>query len=464
MGNSQKPQVKGSENKLTESVKINSLELENVKRVKAVKLEPAQSGLTIVGGRNGQGKTSVLDAISWALGGNRKKPSQPHREGSATDPYLHVELTNGLIVERKGKTSALKVIDPAGNKSGQNLLDQFIEALALDLPKFMESTSKEKAQTLLQIIGVGETIFELEAKEEKLFNQRTSIGQMERQKRGVAEEMQFYPGTPSEPVSAAELIQQQQEILARNGENQRKRERVTDIEAALASTEHDAQALADRISELGEQLSQKNADIEKLHEELATAKKSAAALQDESTSEIEASIAAIDETNAKVRTNAARAIAMKDADELKEQYEDLTREIESIRADKMKLLADAKLPLDGLTVEKGELIYNGNAWDCMSGSDQLRVATAIVRALKPECGFVLVDKLEQFDPQTLQEFGAWAESQDLQIIGTRVSTGDECSIVIEDGYSNAQVTPTSIPAPQLTTEQPNEEVNPWQMM
>lgn len=443
------------------SVKINSLELENVKRVKAVKLEPAQSGLTIVGGRNGQGKTSVLDAISWALGGNRKKPSQPHREGSATDPYLHVELTNGLIVERKGKTSALKVIDPAGNKSGQNLLDQFIEALALDLPKFMESTSKEKAQTLLQIIGVGETLFELEAKEDKLFNQRTSIGQMERQKRGAAEEMEFYPDAPSDPVSAAELIHQQQEILARNGENQRKRERVTDIEAALANTEHDAQALADRISELAEQLSQKNADIEKLHEELATAKKSADALQDESTAEIEASIAAIDETNAKVRTNAARTMAMKDADELKEQYEDLTREIEGIRKDKMALLADAKLPLDGLTVERGELIYNGNAWDCMSGSDQLRVATAIVRALKPECGFVLVDKLEQFDPQTLQEFGAWAESQDLQIIGTRVSIGDECSIVIEDGYSSAQAAP--IPTPQPTTEQPNEEANPWQM-
>ncbi len=459
MGNSQKPQVKGSENKLTESVKINSLELENVKRVKAVKLEPAQSGLTIVGGRNGQGKTSVLDAISWALGGNRKKPSQPHREGSATDPYLHVELTNGLIVERKGKTSALKVIDPAGNKSGQNLLDQFIEALALDLPKFMESTSKEKAQTLLQIIGVGDYLFELEAKEEKLFNQRTSIGQMERQKRGAAEEMEFYPDAPAEPVSAAELIQQQQEILARNGENQRKRERVNDIQLALNSAEGEAKIIADRISALSEELSHKNADIDRLREEFASAKKTAEELQDESTAEIEASITAIDETNAKVRTNAARAMAMKDADELKDQYEDLTREIEDIRSDKMKLLADAKLPLDGLTVEKGELIYNGNAWDCMSGSDQLRVATAIVRALKPECGFVLVDKLEQFDPQTLQEFGAWAESQDLQIIGTRVSTGDECSIVIEDGYSSAQAAP--IPTPQPTTEQ---EVNPWQMM
>lgn len=443
---------------MTESVKINSLELENVKRVKAVKLEPARNGLTIVGGRNGQGKTSVLDAIAWSLGGNRLKPSQPHREGSATDPYLHIELSNGLVVERKGKTSSLKVIDPAGKKSGQNLLDQFIEALALDLPKFMEASSSDKAKTLLQIIGVGDALFELEAKEEQLFNQRTSIGQMERQKRGAAEEMEFYPDAPAEPVSAAELIQQQQEILARNGENQRKRERVNDIQYALNAAEREAQTIADRISELAEQLSQKNAEIDKLHEEAVVANKTALDLQDESTAEIEASIAAIDETNAKVRTNAARAMAMKDADELKEQYEDLTREIEGIRVDKMALLADAKLPLDGLAVEKGELVYNGNAWDCMSGSDQLRVATAIVRALKPECGFVLVDKLEQFDSQTLQEFGVWAESQDLQIIGTRVSTGDECSIVIEDGYSSAQNIPT--PTPQPSTEQ---EANPWQM-
>ena len=70
----------------------------------------------------------------------------------------------------------------------------------------------------------------------------------------------------------------------------------------------------------------------------------------------------------------------------------------------------------------------------MSGSDQLKVATAIVRALKPECGFVLVDKLEQMDVETMREFGAWAEVEGLQIIATRVSTGDECSIIIEDGY------------------------------
>lgn len=51
------------------TVKINSLELENIKRIKAVKLVPSANGLTILGGKNGQGKTSVLDAIAWRLVG-----------------------------------------------------------------------------------------------------------------------------------------------------------------------------------------------------------------------------------------------------------------------------------------------------------------------------------------------------------------------------------------------------------
>ena len=80
----------------------------------------------------------------------------------------------------------------------------------------------------------------------------------------------------------------------------------------------------------------------------------------------------------------------------------------------------------------GELIYNGRKWDCMSGSDQLKVSTAIVRKLNPKCGFVLLDKLEQMDLDTLKEFGQWLESEGLQAIATRVSTGDECSIIIED--------------------------------
>ena len=119
------------------SIKINSLQLENIKRIKAVKLEPTENGLTLIGGKNNQGKTSVLDSIAYALGGADYKPSNTRREGSMVDPYLRVTLSNGIVAERKGKGSALKVTDPSGNKAGQALLDSFVSTFALDLPKFM---------------------------------------------------------------------------------------------------------------------------------------------------------------------------------------------------------------------------------------------------------------------------------------------------------------------------------------
>ena len=101
------------------AMKINKLEIENVKRIKAVKIEPTQNGLTIIGGDNNQGKTSVLDSIAWALGGERYRPSQAQREGSIVPPMLHIVMNNGLVVERKGKNSDLKVTDPSGKKAGR---------------------------------------------------------------------------------------------------------------------------------------------------------------------------------------------------------------------------------------------------------------------------------------------------------------------------------------------------------
>ena len=92
-------------NPVTEPVKITSLELENVKRIRACAITPTQNGLTVIGGRNNQGKTSVLDAIAWALGGDRHRPSRAAREGSAIPPRLCVKLSNGLVVERTGKNS-----------------------------------------------------------------------------------------------------------------------------------------------------------------------------------------------------------------------------------------------------------------------------------------------------------------------------------------------------------------------
>ncbi len=406
------------------SIKINSLEIENVKRIKAVKLEPSENGLTVIGGKNAQGKTSVLDSIAWALGGDKFKPSAPEREGSCIPPLLHITLSNGLVVERKGKNSSLKVIDPNGNKGGQQLLNEFVEQLALDLPKFMQQSNKEKAATLLKIIGVGDILYNLETQEQHLYNQRHAIGVIADQKEKFAREMQEYDGVPKELVSATELILKQQEILARNGENRRKREK---------------RDMYDReLDEAKKAFLKAQARLKEAQENALTAQKSAENLVDESTAEIEKSITEIESLNAKIRANLDKEKAEEDAKGYRQQYDEFTSKIENIRKQKTELLNGADLPLKGLSVEDGELVYNGFKWDNMSGSEQLKVATAIVRRLNPKCGFVLLDKLEQMDTDTLSDFGKWLEEQGLQAIATRVSTGNECSVIIEDGQVLAE--------------------------
>lgn len=424
------------------SVKIAALEAENVKRIKAVALTPSPTGLTIVGGNNNQGKTSVLDALAWALGGEKFRPTAAVRDGALAPPHLKVILSNGVVVERRGKNSSLTVTDPTGQRSGQQLLNAFVEPLALDLPRFMQASDKDKADTLLNIIGVGDALTGLNREIKALYDRRTVIGQIGAQKRHAAEELTEYPDAPSEPVSAIELIQQQQEILLHNADNQRKRMK-------LAQLEEQEKQLGRRVQELSQELEMVEHQLTAVQQDVQDATKTVAQLQDESTAELEQSIRNVEEINRQVSANLAKSKAQDEAERYAQEYTALTEQIKAKRTARMDLLNGADLPLTGLGVEDGSLTYNGKHWQDMSGSDQLRVATAIVRRLNPDCGFVLLDKLEQMDLATLAEFGSWLQAEGLQAIATRVSTGGECQIIIEDGRVKDAEEP---PAPKAWTK------------
>lgn len=298
----------------------------------------------------------------------------------------------------------------------------------------MESPDREKANTLLQIIGVGDQLCELERKETEVYNRRRVVGQEADRKKKFALEMPFYPDAPDEPVSALELIQRQQQILAINGENQRKRQQVEQLTYQRNRIAAEIDSMEDKLKHLHE-------DYHACCEDLEIACKCAEDLHDESTAQIEEDLLNIEAINIKVRANSDRERAEQEAQRYRQQYDSLTAELEDTRQAKVDLLNGAKLPLPGLGVEEGCLTYKGKRWDGMSGSDQLKVATAIIRALNPQCGFVLMDKLEQMDLKTMQEFGAWLQAENLQCIATRVSRGSECTIIIEDGQIAGQALP-----------------------
>lgn len=417
------------------SVKITALEAENVKRIKAVALTPAPTGLTLVGGNNNQGKTSVLDALAWALGGEKFRPNAAQRDGAVAPAHLRVTLSNGVVVERKGKNSSLTVTDPTGRRSGQQLLNAFVEPLALDLPRFMEASDKEKADILLRIIGIGNKLHLRDMEIKSIYDKRTFTGQLAQQKKNFADELISYPDAPEQPLSASDLIRRQQaQELARQeqqclDELKRTRERIAELE------------------KLREELDTKHT---KLFNQRKNAEKTVDQLQDESTAELEASIRSIEETNRKVRANLEKARAEDEAAQYASDYDKLTDAIEQKRKERLALLNGADLPLPELSVEDGALTYKGKRWRDMSGSDQLRVSAAIVRRLNPDCGFVLLDKLEQMDMTTLEEFGRWLEAEGLQAIATRVSTGSECQIIIEDGMVKGADLPVLSAAPTQT--------------
>ena len=245
------------------------------------------------------------------------------------------------------------------------------------------------------------------------------------------------------------LDRQQQEILLHNADNQRQRDRLTEITHAKHRAMDELTRLEEQLKNLQEHRGQLVEEYNAACVQEKTATKTVAQLQDESTAELEQSIRNVEEINRQVSANLAKSKAQDEAERYAQEYTALTEQIKAKRTARMDLLNGADLPLTGLGVEDGSLTYNGKHWQDMSGSDQLRVATAIVRRLNPDCGFVLLDKLEQMDLATLAEFGSWLQAEGLQAIATRVSTGGECQIIIEDGRVKDAEEP---PAPKAWTK------------
>jgi DNA repair exonuclease SbcCD ATPase subunit len=414
-----------------DKVKIVSLEIENVKRVQAVSLTPAETGLTIIGGDNRQGKSSCLDAIMSTLGGEKFTPSEPVHEG-AKKGQTTITLSNGITVSRSftDKGSYLKVDPTPGQstdgkfatKSGQSLLNEFISTFALDLSAFLTASDKSRADILLKIIGVDLTPLE------------------ERHKKLYAESMPYDEEAGNVLLTPSEIMEELQQKMQVNARNRQIRERAETFQANIklqASKTKNAQArvndLEERLKEAKAELNEQFETFARMEKEYGEATAETRSLKDEDTAALKQKLSEIDTMNTRIRKNLDREKALAEVEGYHEEYLNMSHRLEAIKEEKAALLNGAKMPLEGLSVQESILSYGGHAWDCMSHAEQLIAATAICRTINPRMGFVLIDKLEAMDLATLKKFGEWLEAEGLQAITTRVSQGDECSIIIVDG-------------------------------
>ena len=257
----------------------------------------------------------------------------------------------------------MTVTDPNGKKAGQALLDSFV-GICLNLAKFLHQSEAENQNAVAS--NRWSLITKLDETERKLYNKRMILVLLNRKAKVRA----GIKGLRRLPmlISASELIQQQQAILLKNAENQKHRENRTELDLYLRAKREEHKQMIEQIEALAIKHKELKAIIDETEASLKIAEKTVAELQDESKEEIEESLRTIEITNDKIKANLDKQKAIKEADRLKREYDELTEEITYTREQRLKLLDGANLPLKGLSIEDGRLTYNGQFWDGMSSS------------------------------------------------------------------------------------------------
>jgi len=472
-------------------MKIRRFTMQNVKAVNSFDFEFPEAGMTTIGGKNNQGKTSIINGIQYTAGGESYRPSNYKKDDTEGEPILRLEFTNGIVAQRIGESADLKVWDENGKLQNQALLNKFISKFALDLPKFLNGSDKERAEILLKALHLEDDVNRLEDSIAAEYEERTVIGRIRDQKRKAGKEMPFHEGVPEVEISPSDILARMQAVNVRNAKIQAAKEELDKnnadlvrlveagekIEAAISKVDGETQSLCDKVdadckakiadceeqirklqesikaanefavthkaqimksaevnkSTLARQKEENDKAVDALTDKITAAEKQDFTLED--TTAFQREIDAVEETNLKVRENIARAKILKEADEHSLKYDEKTAMIEDLRKQKDALLQGAGLPYRGLSVENKVITLNGKAWDCISESMKIRIGCAIVMRINPACRFMLVDKLEQLDEDSRGELRQFAKDHDILIIGTIVSSNpDDCSLIIKNGY------------------------------
>lgn len=399
-----------------ETYRIHELRAENFKRLQAVTIRPDGKAIQIISGRNGQGKTSTLDAIMAAIAGKSAIQKRPIRKGQKEASVFldlgSIHVTRTFAIDDGGghTTTALRVENADGNpmRTPQAVMDALMGDLAFDPLEFTRLDDKKKFELLKRFVP--EVDFNAIADDDqKDREERTAIGRRQREKEGAAATIMVPQDTPDDPVDVEALL----------------------VQHGAAKTHNQTIDDAERLF----------SEAEKMRAEAASKEKTATDMLAKLPTQDKIDLAPIEERGRNARA-INEAVARKkdkaqnagDAKALERQYSMITTRIEQRAKDKQKAIAEAKMPIDGITFgEDNSILFNDLPFDQASAAEQLRISTAIAMALNPNLRVILIRDGSLLDQDSLALLAEIAEKNDYQVFLERVATGDKVGIVIEDG-------------------------------
>lgn len=400
--------------------KIVNLGVENFCRVKAVRLDLDDAGnLVVIGGRNAQGKSSVLDAIVAGLVGGKTIPADPVRHGE-DKAVITIELSNGLRLERviqKDRDMTLRLRDEEGGavKRPQELLDKLCGAIAFDPLAFAREEPKKQLRILEELAGIDGP--KMERQKAAFEEDRKIVGRERDRLKAVYNSTKFDPD--AKPISVEAVLDELEVGRKRAEEIRARKVRVQEDDARLESLEKqiaDLQAHRDQLAKL-------------------TAERKAwlADNPEPDLTPLENRLRIAEESNAKVRANEEFGKVAKEMDEATKEYDRLTGEIHAIDALRKKALAEAKLPIEGLDFGMDGVMFNEVPFEQASSAEKIRVSIALGMALSPDLRTMLMREGAFLDDEGVRLVAQAAKENDFCLFLERPGEDEGCFVVIEDG-------------------------------
>lgn len=411
-------------------MKIVHLYAENVMGLKVVEVAP-EGNVILVGGDNGSGKSSLLNAIFLALAGSAasKGIARPVRDG---EHQARVQLDLGeIIVTRtwKDDRSYLKVeaADGARMMSPQTVLDELVGALTFDPLAFMRAHPKDQVTQVLSLLDLPFDVAVKDAERQQLYDERTVVGREERSLKGQLDGMADLGGDEElAEVPIADLVEdltRRQRTIADNREARQN--------AQAASAHRDR--CQNEVARLEAQLTEARSALTEADRAVAAACEWADTLVDPDVSEVEAALAAAEETNRRWRADADRRAALIRHLAAKDRYHELTAAIDAIDAEKAEALDSADLPIEGLGFDADGVTFGGHPLgDCCS-AEQLQVSVAIAMRANPLLRIMFARDGSLLDSTSLAIVERMAEAEDYQVWIERVGDDGKPAVILSDG-------------------------------
>lgn len=409
-------------------MRIISLTAENVKRLRAVEITP-DGDVVIVAGRNAQGKTSVLDAIWFALGGGpaQRDTVRPIRDGE-TDAFAEVDLGD-LVVTRTWSgdktTLAVRSGDGARYSSPQKMLDELVGRLSFDPLGFAQLDARKQLAAMLEVVDLPFDPTQLAATRLGKFEDRTEVNREIKQLDARLEAMPpINDAIPKEEQSASDVVEQLTKAQAWE----------QDCRAAERRDEEQERRLVAAQQELAAAQSDRQRAFAEMHAAWAVGQSQPGIVSPEyDVAALTARLTGIEELNGAIRLNReADALARRRA-ELSSAAHGLGKEIEGIDEYKRVSLEQADMPVPGLGFDDDGVTYQGVPFKQCSSAEQLRVSVAVAMALNPKVRVIRISDGSLLDSDSMRLIAGMAADRDFQVWVERVDESGEVGVVIEDG-------------------------------